>query len=345
MSVAIVILNWNGEKFLQQFLPILIKNTIQPDVEIIVADNASTDDSLLIMRNKFPTIKTIVFDKNYGFASGYNKSLAQVVADYYVLLNSDVEVTEHWLESLIEFMNDNKNVAACQPKILSYNNRTHFEHAGASGGFIDSFGFPFCRGRVFGVVEEDKSQYDSVTDVFWATGACLLIRANVYWKVGGLDDDFFAHMEEIDLCWRLKSRGYRVVCVPKSTVYHIGGGTLNVENPRKTYLNFRNNLLLLYKNLPNNLLKRTMFYRFFFDYSAAFQLFITGKPRNARSVFKARADYKRMRPEFDEKRKENILFSTCFDIPEIIKKSIVFDYYLKGKKTYNAIMQINPHKK
>lgn len=345
MSVAIVILNWNGEKFLQQFLPILIKNTILPDVEIIVADNDSTDVSLAIMRDKFPTIKTIVLDKNYGFAGGYNKALAQIEADYYVLLNSDVEVTEHWLESLIDYMNNNENVAACQPKILSYSKHTHFEHAGASGGFIDRFGFPFCRGRVFGVVEEDKGQYDSITDVFWATGACLLIRANVYWKVGGLDDDFFAHMEEIDLCWRLKSRGYRVICVPESKVYHIGGGTLNVENPRKTYLNFRNNLLLLYKNLPSNLLKRTMFYRFFFDYSAAFQLFITGKPSNARSVFKARADYKRMLPNFVEKRNENILYSTCFNQPEIIQKSIVLEYYLKGKKTYNSIMQSNPDEK
>jgi len=337
MSIAIVILNWNGENYLQQFLPVLIENTSLPDIEIIVADNASTDDSLAIMKTKFPSIKTIVLDKNYGFAGGYNKALAQVEADYYVLLNSDVEVTAHWLDPLIDYMNDNENVAACQPKIRSYYQRTHFEHAGAAGGFIDRFGFPFCRGRVFGVVEEDKGQYDNITDVFWATGACLLVRSEIFWKVGGLDDDFFAHMEEIDLCWRMKSRGYRVVCIPESTIYHIGGGTLNVESPHKTYLNFRNNLLLLYKNLPNNQLKKIMFWRYFFDYSAALQLFVTGKPRNARSVFKARSEYKRMRPNFAEKRKENILFSTNVDNPEIFQKSIVFEYYLKGKRTFTAL--------
>jgi len=337
MTTAIVILNWNGEKYLQQFLPVLIENTTLSDVEIIVADNASTDASLEVMKDKFPTIRTIVLDKNYGFAGGYNKAFAQVEADYYVLLNSDVEVTENWLEPLVAYMNANENVAACQPKILSYLQRTHFEHAGAAGGFIDRFGFPFCRGRVFGVVEEDKGQYDQIVDVFWATGACMMVRSNIFWKAGGLDDDFFAHMEEIDLCWRLKSRGYRIVCIPESTVFHIGGGTLNAESPHKTYLNFRNNLLLLYKNLPNNQLKKIMCWRFFFDYSAALQLFVTGKPKNARSVFKARADYKRMRPNFENKRKENVLFSTCVDCSGILKKSIVLEYYLKLKRTFNAL--------
>ncbi|MFA5046299.1 MAG: glycosyltransferase family 2 protein [Paludibacter sp.] len=337
MSTAIVILNWNGEKYLQQFLPILIKNTSLPEVEIIVADNASTDTSLEVMKNKFPAIKTIVFDKNYGFAEGYNKALAQVSADYYVLLNSDVEVTADWLKPLTEYMNNNDNVAACQPKILSYNRRSHFEHAGAAGGFIDHFGFPFCRGRVLGFAEEDNGQYNTIADVFWATGACLMVRADVYWKVGGLDGDFFAHMEEIDLCWRLKNRGYRIVCIPGSTVFHIGGGTLNVESPHKTYLNFRNNLLLLYKNLPDNLLKKIMMSRFFFDYAAAFQLFITGKPRNAFSVFKARRDYHGLRSNFKEKRKENILNTVNNDISEILQKSIVFNYYLKGKKTFNSL--------
>jgi len=238
---------------------------------------------------------------------------------------------------MLNFMNENENVAACQPKIRSYYNRTSFEHAGASGGFIDQYGFPFCRGRVFGVVEEDKGQYDDNIDVFWATGACLVVRSKVFWKVGGLDSDFFAHMEEIDLCWRLKSRGYRVMCVPGSVVYHIGGGTLHVDSPHKIYLNFRNNLLLLYKNLPTDLLRRTMFWRRFFDYSAAFQFILTGKFKNAKSVFRARNDYKKMLPDFMEKRNENILYSTNLNIAEIYPDSIVFKYYLRNKKTYNSL--------
>jgi GT2 family glycosyltransferase len=339
MTTAIVILNWNGEKYLEQFLPILIEKTSFPDVEIIVADNASSDNSMTVLKKKFPSVRTILLDKNYGFAGGYNVALAQVKADYYVLLNSDVEVTSNWLQPLVEFMNANADVAACQPKIRSYFQRTHFEHAGAAGGFIDRFGFPFSRGRVFGAVEEDKGQYDSIMDVFWASGACLLVRSDLFWKVGGLDADFFAHMEEIDLCWRLKSRAYRIVCIPQSTVFHIGGGTLNTENPHKTYLNFRNNLLLLYKNLPYNQLKQIMFWRFFFDYAAAFQLLITGKPKNAWSVFKARKDYKKMRINFAQKRNDNILLTTYDCKSDILQKSIVLEYFLKGRRTFNLLIK------
>ena len=337
MTTAVVILNWNGEKYLEQFLPILIENTKLSGSEIIIADNASTDSSLLILQEKFPTIRTVVLDKNYGFAGGYNKALAQIEADYYVLLNSDVEVMSNWLEPLITYMDKHADVAACQPKIRSYFNRKYFEHAGAAGGYIDRFGFPFCRGRVLGTAEEDKGQYDNITDIFWATGACLLVRSKTFWNVGGLDDDFFAHMEEIDLCWRLKSRGYRIVCIPESTVFHVGGGTLNVENPYKTYLNFRNNLLMLYKNLPAKLLKDTMFWRMIFDYIAAIQLFVTGKPKNAISVFKARSDFKRMQPNFEEKRKQNILYSTSDNYSDILQKSIVIEYFLKGKKTFDSL--------
>ena len=337
MTTAVVILNWNGEKYLEQFLPILIENTKLSGSEIIIADNASTDSSLLILQEKFPTIRTVVLDKNYGFAGGYNKALAQIEADYYVLLNSDVEVMPNWLEPLITYMDKHADVAACQPKIRSYFNRKYFEHAGAAGGYIDRFGFPFCRGRVLGTAEEDKGQYDNITDIFWATGACLLVRSKTFWNVGGLDDDFFAHMEEIDLCWRLKSRGYRIVCIPESTVFHVGGGTLNVENPYKTYLNFRNNLLMLYKNLPAKLLKDTMFWRMIFDYIAAIQLFVTGKPKNAISVFKARSDFKRMQPNFEEKRKQNILYSTSDNYSDILQKSIVIEYFLKGKKTFDSL--------
>ncbi|MGB4414933.1 MAG: glycosyltransferase family 2 protein [Paludibacter sp.] len=338
MKTAVVILNWNGEKYLNQFLPILLEHTQIPDVEIIVADNASTDNSLLLLAEKFPTVRTIVFDRNYGFAGGYNKALSQIEAEYYVLLNSDVEVTANWLSSMLEYMEQNKDVAACQPKIRSFYNRTYFEHAGASGGFIDYLGFPFCRGRVIGKVEEDKGQFDNVADVFWATGACLLIRSEVFHKVGGLDDAFFAHMEEIDLCWRMNSRGYRIVCLPQSTVYHVGGGTLHVEHPRKTYLNFRNNLLMLYKNLPHKSLKKILFWRCVIDYAAAFQLFITGKPKNARSVIQARKDFKTMLPDFENKRKENILYATRTDYPEMLKKSIVFEYYFKRNQTYNQLL-------
>ena len=339
MSTAIVILNWNGENYLQQFLPVLIENTTLPGVEIIVADNASTDSSLQVLKENFPTIRTIVLDKNYGFAGGYNKALDQIEADYFVLLNSDVEVTANWLQPLLEYMNGHKEVAACQPKIRSYYQRTCFEHAGAAGGYIDRYGFPFCRGRVLGVAEEDNGQYDTIADIFWATGACLLIRSEVYRKVGGLDDEFFAHMEEIDLCWRLKSRGYRIVCIPESVVFHVGGGALGYESPYKTYLNFRNNLLMLYKNLPAALLDKTMNRRFIFDYVAALQLFITGKPKNASSVFKARRDFKKLLPDFVEKRKQNILYSTNDSTSSIFQKSIILEYYLKGKKIFSELMK------
>lgn len=339
MRTAVVILNWNGEKFLNQFLPVLLQNTQLPDVDIYVADNASTDNSLSLLKEKFPTVKTVLLDKNYGFAGGYNKALAQIKADYFVLLNSDVEVTKNWLQPLLNYMNENKEVAACQPKIKSFYNRDYFEHAGASGGFIDYLGFPFCRGRVVGTAEEDRGQYDTVIDVFWATGACLLIRSELYNRVSGLDDEFFAHMEEIDLCWRLRSRGFRIVCIPQSTVFHVGGGTLHVEHPHKIYLNFRNNLLMLYKNLPQKSLGKIMRWRKLFDYAAAFQFFVTGKPHNAKSVFKARKDFKNMLPGFVDKRIENLSLATRTDFPEMLRKSIVIEYYLKGNKTYSKLIK------
>lgn len=339
MRTAVVILNWNGEKFLNQFLPVLLRNTQLPGVDIYVADNASTDNSLSLIEEQFPTVKTLLLDKNYGFAGGYNKALAQINADYFVLLNSDVEVTENWLQPLLNYMNENADVAACQPKIKSFYNRDYFEHAGASGGFIDYLGFPFCRGRVVGTAEMDRGQYDTVIDVFWATGACLLIRSELYNQVGGLDDEFFAHMEEIDLCWRLKGQGFRIVCIPQSEVYHVGGGTLQVEHPHKTYLNFRNNLLMLYKNLPQKSLSNIMRWRMLFDYAAAFQLFVTGKPQNAKSVFKARKDFKKMLPGFVDKRIENLSLATRTDFPEMLRKSIVIEYYLKGNKTYSKLIK------
>lgn len=337
MKVSIVILNWNGEKYLNDFLPVLLNNTLIPDVEIVVADNASTDGSLALLDAKFPTVKVLKLDKNYGFAGGYNKALELVDAEYFVLLNSDIEVTNDWLSPLLEYMDSNKDVAACQPKIRAYNNREYFEHAGAAGGFIDYLGYPFCRGRVMGHVEADRGQYDDVIDVFWATGACLMIRSEVFKKVGGLDDQFFAHMEEIDLCWRLNARNYRIVCIPQSVVYHVGGGTLNTESPYKTYLNFRNNLLMLYKNLPQNMLKEVLMWRRILDYVAAIQFFITGKKENAKSVIKARNDFKNMLPEFDNKRTENILFATRTNCNEMLKKSLIVEYYLRRKNTYQKL--------
>lgn len=337
MKTAVVILNWNGEKYLKQFLPILIKYTQIPDVELFVADNASTDNSLLVLNEQFPTVKTILLDENYGFAGGYNKALSQIESDYFVLLNSDVEVTENWLQVLINYMDENLDVAACQPKIRSFYNRSFFEHAGAAGGFIDKLGFPFCRGRVIGKAEEDRGQYDDIIDIFWATGACLMIRSEIYNKVGGLDDDFFAHMEEIDLCWRMNSRGYRIACIPQSVVFHVGGGTLHTEHPQKTYLNFRNNLLMLYKNLPQHSLSKVLGWRKLFDYLAAFQLFITGKPQNAKSVIHARRDFLRMLPDFEQKRNENIFYTTKTANLKVLKKCIVIEYFLKNNKTYRQL--------
>jgi GT2 family glycosyltransferase len=338
MKVSVVILNWNGENFLRKFLPVVVENSAIEGVEVVVADNASTDGSMDYVSASFPTVRTMIFDKNYGFAGGYNKVLANIDSEYYILLNSDVEVGPGWLLPLMSYMDSHTDVAACQPKILSYNDKTVFEHAGAAGGFIDYLGYPFCRGRILGKVEKDEGQYDTVADIFWATGACLMVRSEVFKKLGGLDDEFFAHMEEIDLCWRMRSRNMRIVCIPESVVYHVGGGALNVEHPRKTYLNFRNNLLLLYKNLPEKQFKRIFFYRFFLDYIAAFQLFSTGKPANAMSVFKARTDYRRMKKRFKTKRDENIFYSTNCCINEICEESIVVGYYFKGKKTFSKII-------
>lgn len=337
METAVVILNWNGANYLKKFLPALLEHTHLPGVSLYVADNASSDDSVAVLHNLFPVVNLILLDQNYGFAEGYNKALAQITADFYVLLNSDVEVTAGWLDPILDYMKVHPDVAACQPKILSYRNREKFEHAGAAGGFIDYLGYPFCRGRVFSETEKDVGQYDEIKDVFWATGACLIIRANAYRECGGLDGAFFAHMEEIDLCWRIKSRGYRIVCIPESRVFHVGGGTLDQEHPHKTYLNFRNNLLLLYKNLPENKLNSVLFARFFLDYVAAFQLLMSGNPANARSVWRARRDFHRMKNQFRQKREDNIRQTTVKDIPEIMKKSLVIGFYLLGKKTYSRL--------
>ena len=248
-KVAIVILNWNGCEMLRKYLPSVIQYS-REEATVYVADNASSDDSLEMLREHFPEVKLIVLEKNWGFAEGYNQSLKQIEAEYFLLLNSDIEVTHHWLTPMIEYLDSHQEVAACQPKLLSIFDRDCFEYAGASGGFLDRFGYPFCRGRIFETVESDNGQYDTPADILWATGAALMIRAKDYWQVGGLDARFFAHNEEIDLCWRLRIMGRRIVCLPDSQAYHVGGGTLPKGNPMKTFLNFRNNLTMLYKCLP-----------------------------------------------------------------------------------------------
>lgn len=299
INVAVVILNYNGEKLLPQFLPSVIANS--GDATILVADNASTDQSLKVLEN-FPSVKIIRLDQNYGFCGGYNRALKQVEAQYFVLLNSDVEVTKGWLDPLISLLDSNTSIGAVQPKILAYNQRDHFEYAGAGGGFMDSMGYPFCRGRLFDSCEKDTGQYNDTREVFWATGACLIIRSEVYHTLGGLDEDFFAHMEEIDLCWRIQRSGLRVFYCGLSTVYHLGAGTLQRSNPRKTYLNFRNGLSLLFKHWSTIALWTKLPLRFALDYVAAFKFLISGNTADAAAILKAHADFISLRKVNREKR-------------------------------------------
>src|SRR5574344_1219898 len=261
MDTAVVILNWNGKKFLETYLPSLTQNTDRENAFIVVADNGSTDGSVEWMEVNYPDIRVIEFDKNWGFTGGYNRAFNEIDADYYVLLNSDIEVTPGWLDNLLSFMEDNPDVGICQPKVLAMHDKTSFEYAGAAGGFIDRYGYPFCRGRILSKVEKDHGQYDEPMETFWATGACLMIRSSLYHHLGGLDESFFAHMEEIDLCWRAKLLGYEVWCVPSSVIYPVGGGTFHNNSPQKLYLNYRNNLLMLYKNLPEKIRGRRLFVR------------------------------------------------------------------------------------
>ena len=334
MRISVVILNWNGRQMLEQFLPSVCGYSNTDGVEIVVADNGSTDDSISFLSTNYPEIRQIILDKNYGFSEGYNRALAQLDSEYFVLLNSDVEVTEGWLEPVTNYLDEHPDVAACQPKIRSYMNKEYFEHAGACGGFIDMFGYPFCRGRVLNMLEKDNGQYDTMTDLFWATGAALFVRAEEFRKNRGFDKDFFAHMEEIDFCWRLKSRGKRIVCIPQSVVYHLGGGTLNVENPRKTFLNFRNNLLMIYKNELPGRLGKVLFVRFFLDYAAVFMFLLKGDVRNCKAVFSARKEFHRMKPLYQDVRQKNLEQTVNENIAEVFRQSIIFNFYLRGIKTF-----------
>lgn len=336
-KVAVVILNWNGCEMLRRFLPVVLRFSEPDGATVWVADNGSTDNSVEMLSREFPSVRLVCLAENYGFADGYNRALEQVEAEYVVLLNSDVEVTAHWLQPLVAFMDAHPEVAACQPKLRSYHSRTVFEYAGACGGFIDRYGYPFCRGRLMGIVEEDLGQYDTVSPVFWASGAALFIRRNDFFSAGGLDGRFFAHMEEIDLCWRLRSRGRGVVCVPQSLVYHVGGATLKRENPHKTFLNFRNNLLMLYKNLSPCELAPVMRMRACLDYLAALHFLLQFQFANAWAVWRARRAFGRLKPSFAEARAENIRLTVQKDIPERFRFCLLWQFYGRGKKKFRQL--------
>ena len=340
-KIAIVILNWNGVDMMRRYLTDVVNYSIVDNAVVYVADNASTDDSVEMLRSEYPQVKVILLEKNWGFAEGYNKALSQIEAEYYVLLNSDVKVTHHWLQPLVEFMDAHRDVAACQPKLLSIIDTDSFEYAGACGGFIDLYGYPFCRGRVFNTIERDKGQYDTAMPILWATGACMMIRSSDYWNAGGFDGRFFAHNEEIDLCWRLRLLGRKVYCIPDSAVFHLGGGTLPKSNPMKTYLNFRNNLTMLYKNLPDRELRKVMRMRFLLDWLAALQMLVLGRSiGDFKAVIKARMAFKAWKNDFRHDR-ETIQSTAKVDaVPERICISILWQYYIKRNKTFRQIIDL-----
>lgn len=332
MKIAVVILNWNGKKFLEKFLPNVIEYS-SPYAEVIVADNASSDDSVEFMKTHFPDVRVIINSENGGFSKGYNDALKQIDADYYCLLNSDIEVTPNWIEPVIKLMESDDQIAVCQPKLRSYDEPEKFEYAGAAGGFIDKYGYPFCRGRLFTEMETDNGQYDDVKEVFWATGACMFVKAELYHKYGGLDEDFFAHMEEIDFCWRMKNAGYKVMYCPESIVFHVGGGTLPKKSSKKTYLNFRNNIMLLYKNLPKRRLLPVFFIRFILDIVAAIRFLFDSGFSDFWAVFKAHLHfYKLLR--YNIKKRERIPHRK---VSMMYKKNLVFTYYFKGVKKFSDI--------
>ena len=341
IKTSVVILNWNGAELLKKFLPTVLLHTETAHCEVVVADNNSTDNSIEVLTKHFPTVKLILLDKNYGFAEGYNLALQRLSTEYVVLMNSDVETSDNWLEPLIAYLENNPDTAAVQPKILSFTDKSKFEYAGAAGGYIDRYGYPFCRGRVLNVLEEDRGQYNNIEQIFWATGACFCMRLKDYEEAGGLDGDFFAHMEEIDLCWRLQSRGSNIVCVPQSTVYHLGGASLHSESPRKTYLNFRNNLLMIYKNTSRKKLIEIFVTRIVLDVGAAFRFVLSDKLKHAQSIVKAYTDFIKMQPSFKHKRKENSAKTVQHNIPQQYNGSILFDFYLRQKKTYHSIFPVS----
>lgn len=336
-KVAVVILNWNGAEMLDQFLPSVVQNSLSFEGAVVyVADNGSTDTSVELVQQKYPEVQLLVLDQNYGFAEGYNRAIQSIEAEYIVLLNSDVEVAPNWLEPMVEYLDAHPEVAACQPKIRSWRDKLSFEYAGACGGFIDKYGYPFCRGRIMNTLEKDENQYESVIPIFWATGAALFIRRNVYLEVGGLDSRFFAHMEEIDLCWRINARGHQIVVIPQSLVYHVGGATLSYNNPKKTFLNFRNNLVMIYKNISSSELNKVLQVRRILDYIAILFFILKGELKNAKAVYSARREFYQMKHEFAASREENLKYSKQ-KLNGIYRKSIIFDYYIRGVKKFSLI--------
>ena len=335
MKTAVVILNWNGRHLLEQFLPKVI--ACSPNAEVVVADNASSDDSVDLVRRLFPSVTIVQNASNNGYAGGYNDALAQVDADYYVLLNSDIEVTPNWIEPVIRHFESDPLVAAIQPKIRAFKQRDHFEYAGAAGGYLDRMGFPFCRGRIFEECEVDTGQYDDVREVFWASGACMFVRASVFHECEGFDEMFFAHMEEIDLCWRMKNRGYKVMVEPASIVFHIGGGTLSKSNWKKTYLNFRNNLELIYKNIEDKYLFRSLFMRMVLDGVAAFKFLFTNGFSHFYAIVRAHMHFYRTLPIIRQKRRRLKETEKNRNSNGVYMGSIVADYFIRGKKTFRDL--------
>lgn len=336
-KTAVVILNWNGLGYLQKFLETVINFSSGTDSDVYVADNSSTDGSVEWIEANHKNVKIIRLAENHGFAGGYNLALGQIETEYYVLLNSDIEVTDGWLEPLVSYLDNNPDVASCQPKILSYSNKNQFEYAGAAGGFIDKYGYPFCRGRIFDKTETDSGQYDTTIDTFWSSGACMIVRADAWKKCGGFDETFFAHMEEIDLCWRFHKAGYRVSYISTSVVYHVGGGSLPYNSPFKTYLNFRNSLFLLYKNLPDKNFRIVLFIRKLLDGVAALMFLFKGQFGSFRSVWKAHLAYYKSSAQLKVKREIVKKLDTSSANNVILNKSIVFEFYIKGNKTFDKI--------
>ncbi|MFN8259444.1 MAG: glycosyltransferase family 2 protein [Chitinophagales bacterium] len=341
-KVSVVLLNYNGKSWLEQFLPNVIQHTTYPNAEVIVADNASTDDSVLFLQQHFPQIRLVINSSNTGYAGGYNDALKKIDSDYYVLLNSDVEVTPNWIENTMAFLLKDELMAACQPKILSHSEKSKFEYAGAAGGFIDKYGYPFCRGRIFDTCEIDEGQYNQSGEIFWASGACLFIKADIFHKAGGLDAEFFAHMEEIDLCWRLKNLGYKIGYCAESTVYHVGGGTLNKSNPKKTYLNFRNNRKLLRKNLSQQELTSIYSTRNRLDQLAALVALAKGNIAEAKAIRQGLNDYKNTLHKWDKKRAENEHLQKTMAVASpnktgILNESIIWIYFVKGIKKFSQL--------
>lgn len=334
-SIAVVILNYNGKEYLEKFLPTVIAHS--PEATIYVADNCSTDDSVAFMKANFPDISLIINESNGGFAKGYNDALQHVKEEYYVLLNSDIEVTPNWISPCISILESDPSIAAVQPKVLAYNNKAKFEHAGAAGGFLDKDFYPFCQGRIFDHTEEDKGQYGDSKEVFWATGACLFIRNEKYHEVKGLDEDFFAHMEEIDLCWRLKARGNKIFYCADATIYHVGGGTLSYQNPKKTYLNFRNSLFMLTKNYQGVLFFK-LFKRLCLDGLAASLFLLKFQFKHFLAVFNAHMAFYGKLGKFLKKRKiEKREAGAAVNLSGVYKKSIVFGSFLFGKKLFSDL--------